>query len=138
MKLRRHKEPRRVTIDDWRTFSGNHWKLEEYLKRLNAEGLERPAVGYNCFRCGKDRDRHTTWDDTAGTGAAPICETCWDELGTPEQRMPWYRCLWLLWEIDRLYDGCPYGRSTQGFPPFEVGHHHPTWDMIETIVNNEV
>ena len=57
--------------------------------------------------CGKC---HTTWDFvrhhvtgyTDHTGMFPLCEKCWSEL-TPEQRLPYYRDLWLSWgEVDTL------------------------------------
>lgn len=137
MRLRKYKGSRRVTIDDWRIFLGNHWQLEKYLELVDAEELERPTIGTGCWRCGRERKHHITWH-TDGNGISPLCEVCWEELGTPEHRMPWYRSMWLSWDIGRKYSGCPYGNHTYGLPPFEIGHDHPTWDMIETIVNNEV
>jgi hypothetical protein len=64
--------------------------------------------GY-CLRCavpwggwGKG-ERHETWfgKKLIGTkavfGIFPLCEPCWQELGTPKRRLPFYRRLQRKW-----------------------------------------
>lgn len=31
------------------------------------------------------------------SGMCPLCEKCWEELKTPEARLPYYKSLWLDW-----------------------------------------
>lgn len=69
------------------------------------------AIGFilgfgSCMRC------HASWWkakyhstifvtatlDTPGQGCLPLCEDCWQELGTPEKRLPYYRKLILKWD----------------------------------------
>jgi hypothetical protein len=64
------------------------------------------APGYCwCYACGtawKFVDGHVTHyteRDEMGRGCFPLCEKCWGER-TPEQRLPFYRRLWELWNGD--------------------------------------
>lgn len=63
--------------------------------------LLAPAYGA-CFRC------HTTWRFvdhhstmyTTTAGCFPLCEECWQELGTPDRRLPYYEELMRRWADD--------------------------------------
>lgn len=81
-----------------------------------AERLERAsAVGPTHFgRCGRC---HLPWDvvrelggkthDTQfcrGAALFALCEQCWQELGDPAARMPFYRALWLMWKRQEADD----------------------------------
>ena len=50
-----------------------------------------------CVRCkavwGLAKD-HATWGVDTGRGCTALCEDCWLELHTPENRMPYYRRNW--------------------------------------------
>jgi hypothetical protein len=65
------------------------------------------APGYShCGRClmpWKFADGHDTpYSPTAG--CFPLCEDCWEDLETPEARMPYYRRLILeVWEEPELW-----------------------------------
>jgi len=48
------------------------------------------------------------------SGCFPLCQTCWEELGTAEARVPFYRDLFERWERDHPVDwddwiGCLLG-----------------------------
>lgn len=56
-----------------------------------------------CFQCGASwefTDGHSTLYDS-NMGCSPLCDKCWSSL-TPEQRLPYYRSLWVSWlgEVD--------------------------------------
>jgi hypothetical protein len=58
------------------------------------------SPGYSwCHRC-LTAWRFVRWHSTTyhikGHGCFPLCEKCWREL-TPEQRLPFYRELWVEW-----------------------------------------
>lgn len=64
------------------------------------------APGYStCLRCGRPWKfvaGHIT-DYAPGRGCFPLCESCWAELETPAQRLPYYRSLvggWGRWTED--------------------------------------
>jgi hypothetical protein len=68
--------------------------------RLAIEKLLAP--GYSCCnRCERP------WKFVEGHATSfneyhvmfPLCEKCWQELGTPEARLPYYRQLWYEWEM---------------------------------------
>jgi hypothetical protein len=42
-----------------------------------------------------------------GSGCFPLCEECWEELGTPQARMPFYRDLWESWQQYGPLNGVP-------------------------------
>ena len=125
--------PRRETLDDWRRGFHSHWVAKEYHKALDSEGLLSRAFGVGCNRCGIERESYLVWF-IKGSGMSPLCKVCWDELDTAEGRMPWFRAVWLHWEMERLSDGCPYGYHTDGFPPFETGHNCSEWSEIKQAV----
>lgn len=58
------------------------------------------APGYShCGKCEtpwKFVRRHTTEIDNS-RGCFPLCERCWQELETPEARLPFYAELWRSW-----------------------------------------
>lgn len=58
------------------------------------------SPGYGC--CGRCRTtwnfvRHHTTFYTAADGCFPLCEKCWQDLESPEARLPFYRALWSEW-----------------------------------------
>lgn len=67
-----------------------------------------------CRRCGSNETYHITPypdDSSPGEhGILPLCEACWREL-SPEERLPWYRQLWDIW-------------NTGGF---WIQYHDGTW-----------
>jgi len=134
---RPHKEPRRIALADWRHSFDNGWIAEEYFKAVDKEQLKTRAVGGGCNRCGLERERFVLWF-VEGHGTSPLCQVCWDELATPDARMPWFRAVWLNWEMNRLYRGCPYGSHSYGHPPFQIGHDHPEWETIQAAVEGAV
>lgn len=83
------------------------------------EQIFAPSFGV-CGRCNtpwKFTKEHVTgigvpFDSFAGTvgtghyteGVFPLCERCWQELETPEARMPYYRQLWKEWGVDGPQD----------------------------------
>lgn len=65
-----------------------------------APTLQRLAPGYgSCGRCKWPWPfvvTHCT-DFAEGNGCFPLCEQCWQSLGTPEARMPFYETLITYW-----------------------------------------
>jgi len=72
---------------------------------------EITSPGYGtCMRCGSpwnyieghDTEYNETRDEKGNVifieGCFPLCEMCWQELETPEKRLPYYRKLWEYWE----------------------------------------
>jgi len=61
------------------------------------------APGYSwCGRCKfpwKFVKSHRT-DYSPSRGVFPLCEKCWEELATPEARLPYYKELYDSWEKD--------------------------------------
>ena len=53
------------------------------------------------------------------TGCLPLCEHCWQELGTPEQRLPYYLRLFDSWG--------PEDRT-------KWEHNHTEWEHIRRAV----
>ncbi len=55
-----------------------------------------------CMRCKttwffvKEHSTNYKTGDNCAVGCFPLCEKCWSEL-TPEQRLPYYKELWLEW-----------------------------------------
>lgn len=46
-------------------------------------------------------DYHITQDEPyTGSGCFPLCEKCWQQLGTPEERWPYYVQLLAEWNND--------------------------------------
>jgi hypothetical protein len=93
------------------------------LVRIRA-ALERlVAPGYStCDRCRRPQrfaPRHDTmlgpWPESRG--ASPLCEQCWEDLGTAERRQPYYRALWERWKAH--------------------GTHVATWEEIRNAVMDE-
>jgi hypothetical protein len=78
-----------------------------------------PSYG-SCWRC------HTTWTFVSphktrygeGEGCFPLCEQCWEDAGTPDVRLPYYRALWEEWAAE------PLGGL-------------PAWELIEQAVKRE-
>ena len=69
-------------------------------KRRRAAIEKTLAPGYStclcCDRPWKFVKGHST-QYTEGSGGFPLCEDCWDALGTPEARLPYYRQLYMEW-----------------------------------------
>lgn len=63
-----------------------------------ANGNRFHACG-RCLRCDTPWalvEHHSTYYSESG-GCFPLCERCWDDLGTAEERLPFYRILWHQW-----------------------------------------
>ena len=62
-----------------------------------------PGLGY-CFRCRRPWSTRlfgVEYHETmyaSDRGCFPLCQGCWEELGSAEARLPYYRLLWELWE----------------------------------------
>ena len=58
--------------------------------------------GYSwCGRCQTTWafvDGHSTYVEGTAAGAFPLCTQCWEDLRTPDARMPFYRALFRSWE----------------------------------------
>ena len=72
-----------------------------------------------CYRC------HGSWEYLDGhvtryndeRGCFPLCESCWESLGTPESRLPYYHMMWDDW--------------------VKLGYCNPLrWEEIEAAVRN--
>lgn len=72
--------------------------------RAAVERVMAPGYGccYRCQRPWKFAKAHTTPFITS-EGCFPLCESCWAELGTPEERWPYYQALIEAWAAM----GCP-------------------------------
>ena len=81
---------------------------EKKRKLLNAKGN---AAGFGaCMHCGDTFDwkaEHQTRYSHGASGSEacfPLCEDCWQQLGTPEARLPYYDRLVNVWAaIDGPY-----------------------------------
>jgi hypothetical protein len=68
--------------------------------------------GYGC--CGHC---HRTWDVVRphytdylpGRGCFALCEPCWETLGSPEDRLPFYEALLSEWDTDNDESGRYFG-----------------------------
>jgi len=50
--------------------------------------------------------------------------------------MPFYRSLWILWEVENIASACPaFGSHTCRLG---VGHYRSTWQEIESAVLGEI
>jgi hypothetical protein len=79
------------------------------VSRLRAalERLARPDFTY-CGRCKRPWKEgtigvpeHVTWYSES-SGVFALCESCWEQLGSPEARMPFYeenRHQWSDWDL---------------------------------------
>ena len=118
-------------LHNWQVWSPhNHWVAEETVARWTEEDLPVPRMAPGCRRCGLERDMHILWY-SHGHGAEILCEVCWNELATPEARRPYYRALWVQWEMIAAYEGCDYGQHSHGRDPFWRGHYLPAWEEID-------
>ena len=70
------------------------------MRRLRAwvERLLSPGYGC-CYRCRRPWTfvPHHDTQYTLSNGCFPLCEACWQELGSAAARMPYYRALWEHW-----------------------------------------
>lgn len=69
---------------------------------LRAQASRRGRGYGTCLRCDypwSHVDGHSTQYSNS-SGCFPLCEECWQELATPEARMPFYRLLWERWRSD--------------------------------------
>lgn len=94
-------------------------------KLRNAKGR---AKGYGgCYHCGDTwdwKDSHETLieGDTAFGGISacfPLCEECWQKLGTPEARWPFYEKLIDDWGAGYGERGNLYHRLLTGAGPYD-------------------
>lgn len=75
-----------------------------------ARAIANPVPGrLPCFRCQTfTLQRHATvFRRTVfrpRVSCAPLCEECWQDLGEPRARRPFYRALWFLWTLDGDYE----------------------------------
>jgi hypothetical protein len=63
--------------------------------------LSHPGYSW-CLRCGRpwpNVTSHST-DYGGGRGCFPLCQSCWDILGSPEARIEYYAMLIAKWESD--------------------------------------
>lgn len=81
-----------------------------FLSQLNPEWYGFSWCG-RCKRVWAICEGHST-HYLEGRGCFPLCEECWGEL-TPDQRLPYYRDLWLRWReeikkarLDPRYKKC--------------------------------
>lgn len=72
-----------------------------------ARAAAASASGYgSCGRCGRSwrTTKGLITDYTSNRGMFPLCEPCWQHLGTPERRFPYYKQLTDRWRADRPDD----------------------------------
>lgn len=81
-----------------------------------------------CVRCYSKKTYHIT-DYMEGRGCFPLCERCWSEL-TPEQRLPWYRKLWDVWNYGGFWHQWHDGS-------WHVSEACVEWDVIKRAVLEE-
>ncbi len=77
----------------------DHEKLAARISLGKKEQEQFPQKG-TCYRCGcpwiDSHPPHTTpYSETRG--CFPLCAECWSEL-SPEDRLPYYRELWIVWQ----------------------------------------
>ncbi|HTG95741.1 MAG TPA: hypothetical protein VL866_24280 [Pyrinomonadaceae bacterium] len=86
-----------------------HGKLDKVNTRLCRERLSvssyLQALYPNFSFCGRCefpwpvvRSHDTSY--RSGSSCFPLCEDCWQELGTPANRLPYYMALMDLWESE--------------------------------------
>ena len=68
---------------------------QAYIERLMAP--EYSTCG-KCKRPWKFVEHHST-SISKTNSCFPLCESCWQELQTPENRLPYYRKMWLKWLV---------------------------------------
>jgi hydrogenase maturation factor HypF (carbamoyltransferase family) len=77
-------------------------KPKLYLRRILGFFSKIFSPGYSsCMRCGitwKFTKEHST-SYNEHSGCFPLCEHCWQELGTPENRLIYYQQLWAEWSL---------------------------------------
>lgn len=120
----------------WRTWatSKNVAIAAKALQDLEGVPRQRPQrfPHYGCTRCGKTEPTHSTELRNGAGGICPLCEDCWTDLETPEARMPYYRSLWILWEVENVASACDtFGSHECGVG---VGHCRDTWRDVEAAV----
>jgi len=78
---------------------GAHNRLLSLIERARA-----PGSGY-CFHCRRPWrvgsvgvEEHLTPHRSGGGGCFPLCQGCWEELGSAAARLPYYRALWEIWQ----------------------------------------
>lgn len=80
------------------------------LKRIRSTLF---GIGFSgCKRCGLKWNavEHHTTEYTYSSGCFPLCVDCWDDLGTPEARLPYYLSLVRQWQSSGRSDhnGIPW------------------------------
>lgn len=72
---------------------GTYWP-RGWFARQRARAASLTGYGW-CGRCGRSwgtADGHPT-EYRTGRSMFPLCEPCWQKLGTPERRFPYYKRL---------------------------------------------
>lgn len=69
--------------------------------------------------------RHTTWF-AIDKGMDALCEACWADLATAENRLPYYEKVWATWV-----------EWSAGLPTDTLGKHPEVWDHIAFAVELE-
>lgn len=89
------------------SYSAGRILAKHFYRRKDRRNTMGRAKGYSgCLRCGDTWDwkqEHVTeysavsW---ATEGCFPLCQECWEALGTPEARWPFYDRLIDTWECN--------------------------------------
>lgn len=83
------------------------WKSPPTHDSIRARMARAVAPGFSyCGRCGMPwarADEHVT-EYSVHNGCFPLCEECWQILGHPEARIPYYKALIDGWDENR--QGC--------------------------------
>lgn len=103
----------------------------QFAERLELSTTVDITTYGRCYRC------HLPWDlvrlhggQTHSThfkrssGLFPLCCDCWQELSSPEARLPYYRALFLSW------------RRICGDDSEDPDLSDETWNSIESAVRN--
>jgi hypothetical protein len=93
-----------------------------------------------CSRCDTPWNfvhEHST-DYDHGRGCFPLCEECWEDLATPEARLPFYRVLWEQWWADAVLHPCDeYPHAQYASREDHLNQLQETWRLIEAAVLDE-
>lgn len=81
------------------------------------KNLRGRAAGFgSCLRCDDStlwKPMHTTWY-TASQGCFPLCEECWRQLATPQERWVYYQQLISAWDARAEHDRPEQYRAALG------------------------
>lgn len=74
-------------------------KLSTIIEFFTSSACERCDTSYMFAKAHKTLLIDVHHRDT-GRYCEPLCEQCWDDLGTAEARLPYYFKLWERWNSD--------------------------------------